>query len=64
MSTTITNQRQIGSGHGERRRTNALAAFAQQMSIPTLSRMRSRTPLYWWEWGKLAGLASLVAWVA
>jgi hypothetical protein len=64
MSTTITNQLQIGSGYGERRRTNILAAFAQQMSIPTLNRLRSRVPLCWWEWGKLAGLASLVAWMA
>ena len=64
MSTTITNQLQVRSGYDERRRTNVLAAFAQQMSIPTLGRLRSQTPLCWWEWGKLAGLASLVAWMA
>jgi hypothetical protein len=64
MRTAITNQSQIESGHGEGRCTNILAAFAQQTSIPTLSRLRSRVPLRWWEWGKLAGLASLVAWIA
>ena len=53
MGTTTTDSMRVES---------VLGTFARQMSIPTIGRFRSAAPLRWWEWGKLAGIATLVAW--
>lgn len=47
---------------GWMRAEDVLGTFCRQMSIPTPGRFRSPAPLQWWEWGKLAGIATLVAW--
>ena len=41
---------------------DVLGTFCRRMSIPTPGRFRSPAPLQWWEWGKLAGVVTLVAW--
>jgi hypothetical protein len=60
MATTIAGQAQIRQSHRDHSHTNGLAALAREMSIPTLTQLRSPSSLQWWEWGKVMGVASLV----
>jgi hypothetical protein len=61
MTTAIADQAQIRQSHTGHSHTHALTALARETSIPTLIRLRSPSSLQWWEWGKVMGVASLVA---